>query len=609
MTLLNLTSAGGPVSLDASLRLAPPLYEAGFEARGLGVDVARLVGTNSLPENAERLREVAAQGRGVLADLLEGLGGLVDPLSGLGAPPATAGEGRIDGARRAGLAGDGTETTADASMPSATQMESAIKALSASIRMATNNIGALPPPVVRALRKALTNEMNLWREMLAMSAGCLDQERARLGRMVPGDPGLKATRMKAATVFTNAAAFLPVSCELLTALRTIEGPNTALGELPREIVYPPEHRRLVQSATDMMLAWVAGCPGGGDCDGDVLNMVMQGGALLQVALMCDGDENGAVRNGLLDLAGRMLDARQRETGLGDDGSVVDPVELEHASNRKLATIASNLVFAHATLTALGQGDVNSMAMGIKAVTLEQRRRLLGRLKAVQEARVPVEILRKASLAHDIVPNWMALILQLRAIGVDGTLAPALERMDGTVGAVTLDEDAGDVSGLLEEANRYIYSQMLPFTTPEGVAYTRFLETRETNGLRYGRLMIAALDSMRGRPFGTFSREALCNAIKDRAAKDYEVFARRFTNRDGSIDADTVQKHFLNMTILVRQMESAKLLQNGAGPRRGAAPAGGGDAADAALANFYASLPEWTRQLTNAAAAGDPKSTR
>ncbi len=144
LTLLNLTSGNGPVSLDASLRLAPPLYEAGFEARGLGLDVVRLVGTNGLPENVDRLREVAAKGRGVLADLLEGMGGLVDPLSGLGAPDATAAGGRLACGRPAGLAGDVTARKADASMPSATEMDSAIKAIKASIKVATVDLANHP---------------------------------------------------------------------------------------------------------------------------------------------------------------------------------------------------------------------------------------------------------------------------------------------------------------------------------------------------------------------------------------------------------------------------------------------------------------------------------
>ena len=408
--------------------------------------------------------------------------------------------------------------------------------------------------------------------------------------------------MSAAKVFTNAASILPMSCELLMAIRAIQGPGTQVGELPSEIVDPPEHDRLIQSATAMMMALIQGCPSGGDCDGELLNLVMQGSTSLQAALMCGDEENGAVRNGLVNLASRLLEVRQREMGLGVDGTVADPVELERASNETLANVASNLMVAHVTLAALGQGDISGMVQGIRAVNLERRQRLLRRLQAVQAARVPAETLRRATLVHNILPQWMEIHLQLRSVGVGGLLATSLQRLDGTIGPVTLEEDEGDVADLLTESNDYISRALAPLTL-EGVAYMRLMQTGDTNGMRYGRLMVAALNSMRGRTLTTFSQSALCDSIRKRAAKDYEAFTRQYTNSKGQIDMVVVERHIAHMTFLARQMEIAGQLKDDVGPRRGAAPAGGGDAADAALADYHASLPLWTRQLTNAAAAG------
>jgi len=590
-----IASGAGRLSLangmmfDARLRLAPPLYEAGFEARGLGLDMARFASSNVLLSDAARFRDASTRGRSVLADLLEGMGGLVDPLSGYGDSGVSAGGRSVAGSRGAGLASGTTGSPEGSFMPNATKMESAIQVIAASVKLAQQT---------SELPMSLTEAISLWRDALESTATRMNDERERLVAIRAGDGGADAVRKSVAMAFTNATRLLPVSCDMLTTLRAMQDAGMNPGDLPSN-----EFRQLVRSATAVMEGFSQGCAGGVECDGDVLAMVMDGGSSLQIATICSDIGNDVVRESLYVLAQRLLEARQREAGIGIDGSVVSPELLEQADKNRLLAITTNLFNAHQTLIAVGRGDGDALLQAAGTLILEHRRRLLVRVKALRVSRVPSEIVRPATLVHDILPQWMALHQQLRDFGLNGTLAPfAIERLDGTVGRMTLDQDAADVANLFIQANNYICSQLDP-ESGQGRFYRQVLSRGQTNAFRYGKILLVALQSMRGRDLAEFPLEALRDSIRKRVAKDYELFAKQYVDKEGKVDDSQVLHEFYMMLLYGKCLEIAGELRPNAGLQRGAGLAAGGDAADATLAGFYASLPRWVRTMTNAASSG------
>lgn len=605
-------SGGGRVTLDngmefdAGIRLEPPLFEARIEARGLAWDVANLASLNWMPQDGARMRQMTAAARGRVMDLMEGTGRLLDPLSGVGVA-GTSGGGSGAGGRRAAPAGDDDlETDAYiASLPRLTQAEALEDTISAALDLALDNTVAFPPSELANLRFAVTNSMKRWREQLSILTGTLEQDRARLATAtgVGATAELKAARMAVGRSLRVGTAQLETACRLLGALRTAQGPETRLGLLPPEVLSPPERDRLMQSAKACMVALVETCSMGPECDGDLLAMVMEGTSRLQSALMCMDVSAPEVTSAVETQADRLLASREREAGLGPGGRVLYPEVLQLAGEEKLATITSNLMSAHEALLSIGRGNVAGMQQGARAVLVERRRRLLERLRTVLTERFPVEVLRWATVVHDIGPQWLKVHWDFRNLGMGEVLAEGAERLDGTLGPLTVAGDEADVMRLWVDASRRIQATLMPATTTEGMVYQRFLDARETDGERYARMMVEILRSMRGRPMSEELITQVSDALRTRLAADYTALTRRFVDSKGKVDVKRVRLELLRMTLLVRQMAAAGELGPGPGPGRVAAPAGAGDAADVAIEHFRSSLPGWVRLLTNGVVDG------
>jgi len=582
------------VEVDATFRIAEPEYAFGLEARGLRLDTANLVAAHLMPADPAAIHAIREQSRGRLVDLLEGLGGLLDPLSGV-----NDSGGGLAGERGAATASDGPEDSS-ASGPG-DSADAAFDTLMSALALAMDDEQIAQRGAQQSVKDAVAQSVSFIRSELGLAASRIDEEIARLKRVRDQGGDVDPVRGQLATkVALNGRLMVP-TCQAFALLRELHAISPWWGTLAEDLLDPPEYRVLKASVRSGVELLRQSCSAGEECDAETLTGALNGTEYLSLAMMCEDVEDGALAGWTAELEGRLRSLREKEAGLGAGGELLNPVQLESMSDEKLLTTITNFGTMHVQALQMGGGDLVNLQNGLRTLQLERRRRLMVRLIDVRTARFPAETLRSASIADDLVPSWIGILEEIRMLGGSETLGADLPRWDGSTGPVTLDSEMRSALQLLGNAVTNITANLDPMTL-EGSYYQAYRDSGEKDAARYARLLADLVELMNGRQWHGMPFESVREFIRARAFKDYEQFEKNFVDGNGTLNLKRLQLRLLTMVSLARTMEATRPVP-GAGPGRGAATAGGGDAADAALERFQSTFTVWMGGLTNAATAG------
>ncbi|MCX6861050.1 MAG: LamG domain-containing protein [Verrucomicrobia bacterium] len=594
----------------ANLRLDPPFYEVGMEAKGLNLAVANLATRDLLPRDGARLRALTEVDRNRVIRMLGSLGGLLESLgpsepdNDSSGSAARLAKRRLGSPQAAGGAGKPAATTPLYATSAAARAQDTIND---AVQLLLDDRVRMEPADVARLQGTVTNAIAAYRRYVEYTRAGLISDRARWTQTTNGSAERKAARKTLEDHLVEGTATLFASCQLFTKLRLASRPDSRLGVLPPELLASPEETELLTMASGSLLALAESALTSAGCDGDSIARLATAAQSVNATLMCRDLPDPRLTSLVDTLIDRLLKARECEVGIGAGGVVVDPTAMEKLSDKQLAIATTNLLEANEWIIGSGRGDLENVRSALKAIAIERRNRIQARWSAAEQDQLPAEVLRWATAVHVICPQWMTVLVELRGAGFGGPYGQSLVRLDGTIGNFTIEQDEKDVLTLFSQAVDYIISKKEPEMTLEGIVYDAYIESTEPDGNRYGRLMLAALEAIAKRPPPSLSTNELLKVVgsmKAMAARDYTNFALNFspTGKRKDIDQAKVQNKLFKMICMIRVIQLSDQILTGPTPRRLSATATANSESQA-VAHFRESIGGWVRALTNSAAEG------
>ncbi len=554
------------MAFAAHARIDDPEYEFGLEAEGLKFGAADRAVRAFLPLAELQPGALPPGDLARLAGYLADLGRVLDPMSGPGTD--------LRPVRPGGVSDPGPGDGVGAP----------VRSLAGALRLAAGSPGmfgfetlAAAREAVLATRADLREELRRAAGRVGLSAGGSSGDNGRAGLAAAVDPeALRLERRRVARQLAADARLLVPACEALSALRTAHESTQWLGDRPASELSASEVDGLARALRDGVADLLAGCGSpGGECDGEVVGEVLAALFELERHAACEGRDAG-VATLLADAAAVLRQAGYAEAGLGPDGSVADPVRLGGLTDGQLTRALEDVVRAEQAGQQVGGVGTGSFFPAMRNLLGERRERVVGRLLAIRTNPFPAEVLRSAALVDTVLPELLSLHATLQQLGIDGSLGTSVWRVDGSRGALTVEEDYQAVLGLGSTEAGRIAATLSPVVTAEGRLYQAYRRSGVTDAARYGRVVTAAVAALRGAGGAGAGFDTLLARVREVAAADFAVLEDQHQSAGPADSVSEVHRRFLELASVARVLAGTS---PGSGPEPGAGralPAAVGD---------------------------------